>query len=455
MDQHLQTALHVSNNKKRANNFNQQLLSNPIPSNSSQDVFSKELCNVFLSCNIPLHKLDNPVLRSFLNTNCKMENINLPSSSTLRKKYVEENYQTIMQNIKTEIINLPIWFSVDETTDSKGRYIAALIVGALNGDKPSYGYLVSLKELPQTNNKTISRFVNDSLINLFLPDKVPVNRVLLMLSDAAPYMVKAANNLQIFFPSLIHCTCLAHGLNRVAETVRLEFPAINSLLSSIKKVFLKAPLRVQVYKEKLPGIPLPPEPVLTRWGTWLNCASFVANNYDGIKDVILGFDPNCSIAVEKCINIFKDPTISNKLATVNSNFTFIALAIEKLENRSLSLEESVNIIYDVKNKLKITSASNSLVKQKVNEKLDTVLKNNPGFTKLQAINNILNGDFSKPVDMDPDTICKFKYAPITSCEVERTFSFYKHVLSDRRQNLTVENLEKYMVVYSYQNNKVI
>jgi hypothetical protein len=48
--------------------------------------------------------------------------------------------------------------------------------------------------------------------------------------------------------------------------IRLELPVINSLVTNIKKVFIKAPLRVQVYREKSPGIPLTPEPVLTRWG---------------------------------------------------------------------------------------------------------------------------------------------------------------------------------------------
>ncbi|KRX29906.1 hypothetical protein T06_13412 [Trichinella sp. T6] len=32
----------------------------------------------------------------------------------------------------------------------------------------------------------------------------------------------------------------------------------------MKKVFLKAPSRVQLFKEMAPEIPLPPQPVLTR-----------------------------------------------------------------------------------------------------------------------------------------------------------------------------------------------
>jgi hypothetical protein len=73
-------------------------------------------------------------------------------------------------------------------------------------------------------------------------------------------MIKASANLNIFYKNLIHVTGLAHGINRVAEEIRCQFPLVNSLNSNVKKIFIKAPLRVQVYKEKLPNVPLPPEP---------------------------------------------------------------------------------------------------------------------------------------------------------------------------------------------------
>jgi hypothetical protein len=51
--------------------------------------------------------------------------------------------------------------------------------------------------------------------------------------------------------------------------------------------------------------------------------------------------------------------------------------------------------------------------------------------------------------MCASVISSFKFAPITWCHVERSFSSYKHslTLTDRRQNLTMENIEKYMVTY--------
>lgn len=60
---------------------------------------------------------------------------------------------------------------------------------------------------------------------------------------------------------------------------------VNKLINNIKKVFLKALLHVQVYKEILPDIPLPPEPVLTRWGTWLEAAIFNCDNFQSLKKV--------------------------------------------------------------------------------------------------------------------------------------------------------------------------
>lgn len=98
-------------------------------------------------------------------------------------------------------------------------------------------------------------------------------------------MLKCGRDLKIFYPNLCHFTCLAHCLNLVAETVRYNFEDVDALIVNVKKTFLKSPLRVQRYKDVLPNIPLPPEPVLTRWGTWLEAAFFYADNFDSIKQV--------------------------------------------------------------------------------------------------------------------------------------------------------------------------
>jgi hypothetical protein len=91
------------------------------------------------------------------------------------------------------------------------------------------------EQLNKTNAVTISQFITEELAKFYLPNVVPKNKILLMLSDAAPYMVKAASNIKFFYEKLIHCTCLAHGINRIAETIRLQFLLVNELVKSGKK----------------------------------------------------------------------------------------------------------------------------------------------------------------------------------------------------------------------------
>jgi len=108
-----------------------------------------------------------------------------------------------------------------------------------------------------------------------------------MVTDCASYMVKAGHSLSVFYPQLIHFTCLAHGLNRIAEEIRESFPLVNELIASTKKVFKKAPSRVAKYRQLLPDIPLPPEPVLTRWTTWLKAAKFYSENFESVGMVLI------------------------------------------------------------------------------------------------------------------------------------------------------------------------
>ena len=51
---------------------------------------------------------------------------------------------------------------------------------------------------------------------------------------------------------------------------------VNALISNVKKVFLKAHLRIQGFRGSLPSCLLPPEPVLTRWGSWIEAAIYTA-----------------------------------------------------------------------------------------------------------------------------------------------------------------------------------
>jgi hypothetical protein len=158
---------------------------------------------------------------------------------------------------------------VDETTDKKNRYVVNVLVGSLNGEK-SKPMLIMTTFIDQTNKKTISQCIMDSL-GIIWPKSIHYDRVCLIISDQASYMIKAMKNLKCFFPKLHHVTCLAHALHRVSLKVAEEHKEINSLISFFKKIMVKSPLREYQFQQKT-GLSLPVKPVLTRWGTWLNAA---------------------------------------------------------------------------------------------------------------------------------------------------------------------------------------
>jgi hypothetical protein len=60
----------------------------------------------------------------------------------------------------------------------------------------------------------------------------------------------------------------------VTEQVRSQYESVDQLISNIKKIFRKAPSRMLLFKTEASDLPLPPEPVITRLGTWINAAIY-------------------------------------------------------------------------------------------------------------------------------------------------------------------------------------
>lgn len=444
IQQHIKTSSHVAATNRKGPR--QHLLTEKTVASTSKNEFYVDLCEAFLASNIPLNKLNNRNLKGFLQKYCKNQNI--PDESTLRKNYLPAIYQSVLEEIRNEIGNNSlIWISADETTDACGRYVANLLLGKLSTE-PSRPYLASCKILDKTNHSTMARFVNDSIKQIF-PNGSVDERICIFISDAAPYMIKAGQALQVFYPNLIHITCFAHGFHRFAEEIRSTFGNVNKLISCTKKVFLKAPSRIQFYKEKLPNLPLPPEPVVTRWGTWLEAVLFYHENFEALKDVILELDSSEAMSIPLSKEAFEDASIKKNIALIKTHFAHIPEYIKKLETRSLLLEDSLKLI---KEALTINSQLPDVFPEKVRTKLARVLDKNPGYESLCQINDYINGNGEALPKMITSLMApNFKYCPVTSVDVERSFSAYKLILSDRRQNFTMENLEKYIVVYFHKN----
>jgi hypothetical protein len=103
-------------------------------------------------------------------------------------------------------------------------------VDTLKHEQPGEIFLLVYEVLERVNNSFTVVF--DNAMNLLGPDKVEGENVLLFVSDAAPYMIKAVKALQLLYPKMVHVTCLAHALHRVAEEVHGSYPEVDKLIAN-------------------------------------------------------------------------------------------------------------------------------------------------------------------------------------------------------------------------------
>jgi len=438
--QHTKSEKHEKNKQLKAKKRLMQVQMEDVVSphkKSKMDILGKQLCEAFLAANIPWKKLEIPRFHEFLEENI---GVALPTETTLHVTHLEDCYNETMEHIKMELQDKAIWISVDETTDSVGRYVANILIGKLEKEKYNAPFLVNCAFLEKTDSSTIARLVNDTLHSL-LPE-FNSSLLKLFITDAAPYMIRAGKDLKVFFPSMLHVTCLAHGLHRVCEQVREMFPEVNCLISLVKKIFLKAPSRTLIWREENPSLPLPPEPVLTRWGTWIKAAIFYAQNYDAVKKVLDKLDPEQAISIEKAQDIIENASLQADLSYIDANLSFLPDILKQLEEQGLSLERSLSLMKEAKTKVgEMQGEKGRLLKKKY----DGVLARNPDLKILEQISNVLGGTMNiLPEIITPTDASKFKFCPTTSVDVECSFSVYKNVLSDKCHSLTKENLKKFL-----------
>jgi len=94
-----------------------------------------------------------------------------------------------MNNIRSSVRDHNVWISIEETTDCKGRYIANVIVGTLEIERPSQLFLLHSETLEKANHRMIAQLF-DRALTILWPTGIRHDKVLLFLSDATPYMIK-------------------------------------------------------------------------------------------------------------------------------------------------------------------------------------------------------------------------------------------------------------------------
>ena len=106
----------------------------------------------------------------------------------------------------------------------------------------------------------------------------------LLLTSAAQYMYLAVKTLKELLPIFDVCHCVAHLLHNCAMRVRAYSKNIDEVVATIKAATIKNKDRKNDFHKV--DLPSPPDPVITRWATWLKAALYYSENLPAVCTIV-------------------------------------------------------------------------------------------------------------------------------------------------------------------------
>lgn len=193
---------------------------------------------------------------------------------------------------------------------------------------------------------------------------------------------------------------------------------------------------------------------MTRWGTWVEAALYYAEHLKEIKQVVNLLDKEEAESIAKAQETLGHSNLKRDLTYIKTHFSALCAAITKLQGQHLVLNEGLEVFEN------IGAALEQIPNKEFWTKFKKVKKRNADLKLISKISKVIfDGETLEDEDSEVDDYLKaasaeelaaFKFAPVTSVDVERTFSIYKQILDNRRQSFHFDNLKKYVVLYCNQ-----
>ena len=279
--------------------------------------FNFEVAKTFLEADIPLYKLNHPSVKRLFQQLGKQ----CPSESSCRSK-VKLIGEKQKQEMKANLSGKGIFLVVDEAIVQERR-ILCILVGAI--DSPCQTHVLECVQISTTNNASVVCQAVDDALRFLETKRDDFN---LLLSDAAPYMTAAGGNLKLMYSNLFHVTCVSHLFHNCCMKIRSNCTEVDDLIASIKALVCKNKSRLSAFSE----IGFPPEPVITRWGTWLSAAMHYAQNLPTVKAIVENLDGSGLILsrAKQAVNAINLATQLTNISKYKSLENFI-LKSEKID----------------------------------------------------------------------------------------------------------------------------
>ena len=174
------------------------------------------------------------------------------------------------------------------------------------------------------NHKIVTQKISNVI------DRLDIAResFVLPLSDAVAYMVVAATALKHFYPMLYHVTCLAHWLHNCAEKVCAHFSDVDQQIACTKAINVRNKSRGELFSE----VKTPPEFALARRGSWIEAATFYAENFTQVKRTADSFGRN-GLLLKKAKEAVNYKDVIKSLVEIERDYSEIPKLIKNRKHK--------------------------------------------------------------------------------------------------------------------------
>ena len=141
------------------------------------------------------------------------------------------------------------------------------------------------------------------------------------------------------------------------------------------------------------------------------------------------------------------PRFTTDLAYLESHYTFLVQRIAEIESSQLTLCESLQLLLDAQTRLaRVNGTKGALLKQKA----ESVHAKNVGLRVMEAVGQVSCGEVVAKENYAPYSqadLPLLKFAPLSSVDVERSFSMLRASMRDNRERLSLESARMLVVVH--------
>jgi hypothetical protein len=314
-----------------------------------------------------------------------------------------------------EVNDAGFFLVFDECSLNDTSYVC-ILVGTV--DKPMSTYLYSTKVLDSSLSSEKASQLIDDVVREF---KIPRTKFLLLLTDAAPYMIRAGKLLVPFYNNMVHVTCIFHLLHNAAMKVRSYFSDVDKAIAAVKAALVKNKTRKRLFREK--NIPVPPMPIVTRWGSWLEAALYYSKNIIVVKSIFS--ETTGGLLVKKAQEALNSPSLEENLTVIVEQYECLAKVLKQEVGEDLSIEKADVLLKEL-------------------DFGEDVCRIKPYFSKRIQNNGISSIWNRSNPNLSPLEYANLKKCQATSISVERCFSQLNKLLSEDR-NFNPSNIEHYLV----------